>query len=575
VRGELDALAACALARDPARRYGSAAALAEDLRRYLVHEPLQALPRDPLYRARKFLRRHWVGASFAAALVLALVLGLAGTLLGLADARAAWRAAEERRVEAERRRAAEQAEREEADFLVRAFKEALLLAQAREGTGAELSVAELLAVLGDHVEAIGWRSPAAEASLRAALGRCFLAIGADERARQEFLRAHAVGGAALDEDPLDRFDVLEGLIESTRRVGDLAGARVYVAQAVATARAVFAGREPRFHAGLETLLDLASGASGAVDEGALTALEVVLATLPDAIVRGDESGVTARILIEAAAQLQKRGSPSAAPFLDALERRARELLAPEDVRRVTFAWSLVHIRLQPGRAVDEESVRAARELVRMAEERLPRGHWLRSDARRLAGEALLQRGALAEAEGELLLAIAEATQAPPGSITHRMNMALASLGELARALDERPGAELGTALERSWARRCESSGESLWWPVLLRDPRPRVLEAAVAVLRARVEPDARLQLGMLLARAGRTEEALAELGPTRPSADEPLLALALRALALARAGRLPEARAELARLAERRRASPRDPPGLADLLADLRGLLGL
>src|SRR6185436_17696452 len=127
VRGELDALAARALARDPTQRYASAAALAEDLRRLPAHEPLAALSGDPAYRARKFLRRHWLGASLAAALFVSLVLGLAGTLRGLSAARAG-------RAEAERRRIAEHGEREEADLLVRAFMEALLIAQTDESS---------------------------------------------------------------------------------------------------------------------------------------------------------------------------------------------------------------------------------------------------------------------------------------------------------------------------------------------------------------------------------------------------------------------------------------------------------
>src|SRR6185436_9919029 len=102
--------------------------------------------------------------------------------------------------EAQRRRDIERGEREEADLLVRAFQEALLLAQADQGAGGALSVADLLGVLADNVETVGRSSPGAEAALRAALGRCFLAIGTESKALEQFLRANAVGGAALEED---------------------------------------------------------------------------------------------------------------------------------------------------------------------------------------------------------------------------------------------------------------------------------------------------------------------------------------------------------------------------------------
>jgi eukaryotic-like serine/threonine-protein kinase len=69
-RGDLEAIAAKALEKDPARRYGSAAALAEDLRRYLRHEPVSARPLTALYHAGKFARRHrGLVASLAAVMV--------------------------------------------------------------------------------------------------------------------------------------------------------------------------------------------------------------------------------------------------------------------------------------------------------------------------------------------------------------------------------------------------------------------------------------------------------------------------------------------------------------------------
>jgi Flp pilus assembly protein TadD len=80
---------------------------------------------------------------------------------------------------------------------------------------------------------------------------------------------------------------------------------------------------------------------------------------------------------------------------------------------------------------------------------------------------------------------------------------------------------------------------------------------------------------MLLARSGSFEEALIELGTRRAPGEEPLLALALRALALAQTKRLPEARAELVQLAELRAGSPRPEPGLDEVLGGLRHLLGL
>ncbi|MBK8979550.1 MAG: protein kinase [Planctomycetes bacterium] len=74
VRGELDWIVMRALAKEPARRYQSAIALAEDLGRFLADEPVLAAPPRSRYRLGKLIRRHRLTALVAsAALVLALV----------------------------------------------------------------------------------------------------------------------------------------------------------------------------------------------------------------------------------------------------------------------------------------------------------------------------------------------------------------------------------------------------------------------------------------------------------------------------------------------------------------------
>ena len=77
IRGDLDAVVAKALAKEPERRYATVAALADDLRRYLAGEPVLARPASTWYRAGKFVRRHrWpVGAGTVA--FLAMMVGFA------------------------------------------------------------------------------------------------------------------------------------------------------------------------------------------------------------------------------------------------------------------------------------------------------------------------------------------------------------------------------------------------------------------------------------------------------------------------------------------------------------------
>jgi len=94
-QADLQAIVAKAKAADPAGRYGSAAALADDLARCLQGEPVQARPLGLMAGGARRLRRHWLASSALGALVLALAAGG----LGLWQAREASQAAErERRV---------------------------------------------------------------------------------------------------------------------------------------------------------------------------------------------------------------------------------------------------------------------------------------------------------------------------------------------------------------------------------------------------------------------------------------------------------------------------------------------
>jgi serine/threonine protein kinase/tetratricopeptide (TPR) repeat protein len=69
---DLDTICLKCLNKQPAKRYSSAAALAEDLNRFLNGEAIQARPIGPLERAAKWGRRHPARATFFSCLLLAL-----------------------------------------------------------------------------------------------------------------------------------------------------------------------------------------------------------------------------------------------------------------------------------------------------------------------------------------------------------------------------------------------------------------------------------------------------------------------------------------------------------------------
>jgi serine/threonine-protein kinase len=84
LRGDLDTIVAKAMKKSPAERYSSVTALADDLQRYLKHEPISARPDTIAYRTRKFLRRNRTSVALTATAIV-LVIGSLSTGLYVAN----------------------------------------------------------------------------------------------------------------------------------------------------------------------------------------------------------------------------------------------------------------------------------------------------------------------------------------------------------------------------------------------------------------------------------------------------------------------------------------------------------
>jgi tetratricopeptide (TPR) repeat protein len=80
LRGDLDTIVMTAIRKEPERRYGTAAALSDDLGRFLDGLPVVARPSTAMYRAGKFLWRHRVGSVAAALVLSSLSVGLGAAL---------------------------------------------------------------------------------------------------------------------------------------------------------------------------------------------------------------------------------------------------------------------------------------------------------------------------------------------------------------------------------------------------------------------------------------------------------------------------------------------------------------
>ena len=93
---DLDAIVLKAMRKEPERRYPSAAALSEDIGRFLEGRPVEARRPSAAYRAKKFVRRHRIGAAATVLVLAALAAGVWATLREARRARAAEARAERR-----------------------------------------------------------------------------------------------------------------------------------------------------------------------------------------------------------------------------------------------------------------------------------------------------------------------------------------------------------------------------------------------------------------------------------------------------------------------------------------------
>jgi len=84
LRGDLDTIVGKALKKDPQERYASVTGFADDLQRYLKHEPISARPDTLAYRAAKFLRRNRTSVALTT-IAVALVIGSLSTGLLIAN----------------------------------------------------------------------------------------------------------------------------------------------------------------------------------------------------------------------------------------------------------------------------------------------------------------------------------------------------------------------------------------------------------------------------------------------------------------------------------------------------------
>jgi serine/threonine protein kinase len=205
---DLDWIVMRALEKDPARRYQSPQAFAEDIRRHLENRPVEARPPSLGYRVRKYARRNRVATLVALIVLVAVSIGAAGLVAGFVTAR-------RERDEAQRQTAIAQAVNQ---FVI----EDMLNAANIEFPGGkrDLTVLDAVKAASGRIAERFEGQPEVEASVRRALASALVALGNDDEAEAHLRTAvtllEQMGGDEDDAILTARNELIATLVNQAR-----------------------------------------------------------------------------------------------------------------------------------------------------------------------------------------------------------------------------------------------------------------------------------------------------------------------------------------------------------------------
>jgi serine/threonine protein kinase/tetratricopeptide (TPR) repeat protein len=191
LRRDLDWVVLKCLDKDRARRYPTAGALAEDIRRFLDHQPVLATPPSAGYKLRKFARRHRTGVLAASGVAAALVLGMAGTSVGLVWALNEQRRTEQQKVvaQSEARRANDAADEARA---ANEFMREVLTSVDPDKDGADVRLITVLAQASSAAAQRFANRPLQEFAVRDLLAQVYNHLSLWSEAKREYQTALAL-----------------------------------------------------------------------------------------------------------------------------------------------------------------------------------------------------------------------------------------------------------------------------------------------------------------------------------------------------------------------------------------------
>jgi serine/threonine protein kinase/tetratricopeptide (TPR) repeat protein len=255
--GDLDWVVIKSLEKDRNRRYSTPGNFAEDIDRYLKHEAIIARPPSTAYRLRKLIRRNRVAVLTAAAVVVALLIGIAA---------ATWQALRATRAEHAAILAAESEKAAKDDALAReaetkavlGFVENRVFAAARPegqegGLGRDVTMRKAIDAALRYVNEGFAKEPLIEARLRMTLGKSFYFLGDGKTAAQQEEAARAIYARLRGPDDPDTLLAMHNLASSYDLLGRVDEALKLREETLALRRAKWGSDDPDTLAAMNNL----------------------------------------------------------------------------------------------------------------------------------------------------------------------------------------------------------------------------------------------------------------------------------------------------------------------------------
>ncbi|MEZ6234780.1 MAG: serine/threonine-protein kinase [Phycisphaerales bacterium] len=445
LRRELDWLVMRCIEKERSRRYSTAGDVADDVRRYLGNQPIEAGPPSALYRARKFARRNRVGVAAGSLVLVSLVLAAVGTTWGML-----WAIDERDRAED-----AEQIAQQRADDLelVAAFQASQLSGIDMRAMGHGFREG-ILGAFDDEMRRAGLgrdEIDRARLDLEAMLANVnFTTLSLSALDAHVFERARAAIDSDFADQPLIRASLLQTLAHTLRELGLHERALAPQTEALALRRDLLGDQHP------DTLLSM--GRMGAVLAvlGRLDEAEPYFVRAHDGMLRvrgpdhADTLGAQNNLGL---LYVRQNRNAEAVPLLEqALAGQAR-VLGRDHIQTIRALDNLAYALSNLGRWDEAEAYR--RESVARATRALGPDHLYTLSTIGDLANLLVNRGKYAEADDLLEDAITR-SQGALGDLNPTTIHMLAHRGRLRLRSGDFSGAE--PYLREAWERQVEFEG---------------------------------------------------------------------------------------------------------------------